>query len=208
MRELNFIFVVLGVIFLSGCASLIAPPPTIAPQKVKAGQYQLDPDHTALIFKVNHLGLSRFVGRFEQVQASLDFDAANPEATRLEALIDISSLDVANDDFAKTLTGRGWFDANAYPQARFVATGLTPKDERHYVLHGNFTLKGITKPLDLEVIFNGGSTVLITGKYSLGFEAHGEFLRSEFGLDRFTNFVGDKVQIEFYGEFQRTKVNP
>jgi len=207
--RLKIFIALMGLLNLSACASLIAPPPSIAPEKIRAGQYQLDPGHTALLFKVSHLGLSTFVGRFNLVEASLDFDATAPENTKLEGLIDINSLDVANDDFAKTLIGAGWFDGAHFPQARFIATSLSVTDENHYLLQGDFTLKGVTHPLDLTVTFNGGSNVLLTGKYSIGFEATGSFLRSDYGLDRYTNFVGDRVRIEFYGEFQRTaKVNP
>ena len=137
------------------------------------------------------------------MKASLDFDAENPSGASLEAIIDISSLDVANDDFAETLTGPGWFDAGRHPEAIFRSTEITVTGETTGTVTGDFTLKGVTQPVTLDVTFNGGDNDPLRGGYAIGFSATGSFNRSEFGVDRFLGPVSDEVEIEIEAEFVR-----
>ena len=187
----------------SSCASLAVPNLSAEPEALRDGAYRLDPAHATLLFKVNHLGLSTYVGRFNEFNAVLDFDAANPEAASLEAVIEVGSLDVNNRPFADTLTGPGWFDAENHPQARFVSNDIEITGDNTGIARGSLTLKGVTRPLDIEIIFNGGANNLLTNAYTIGFDAKTSFNRSDYGMRKFRGFVGDKVRLEFYGEFQR-----
>ena len=107
--------IIVSALALSACSSVFAPllrpDVTAEPVEVEGGEFALDPAHASVIFKIDHLGFSRYVGRFEVLDASLDFDAENPISSRLEAVVDMSSLDIANDEFAAELTGPSWFDA-------------------------------------------------------------------------------------------------
>jgi polyisoprenoid-binding protein YceI len=188
---------------LLGCAALIAPRVSGAPEALRAGAYALDPEHAALLFEVDHLGYSRFIGRFETFDASLDFDPADPAAAQVEALIDIASLDVANDAFARTLTGAGWFDADAFPQARFRSTAIEATGAATGRMIGELTLRGVTAPIALDVRFNGGAQDVLRGGYVVGFSATGAFSRQAFGVDKFEGVVGDRVTIRIEAEFVR-----
>ncbi len=192
-----------ATVALSGCASLLVREPQADPQAIRAGAYALDEAHAAVLFKVTHLGLSTFVGRFERLEASLDFDETDPTGATLEAIIDMTSLDVANDDFAETLMGSGWFDAETYPQAVFRSTRIEKTSETTGKVHGDLTLRGVTKPMTLDVTFNGGARNLLTTRYTLGFSASGTIDRTEFGLDRVAGFVGSDVVLEIHAEFAR-----
>ncbi|MEM9169051.1 MAG: YceI family protein [Pseudomonadota bacterium] len=193
----------LAIFGASACASLVAPNPSSEPAALRSGQYALDTAHAAVLFKIDHLGFSQYVGRFETVDASLDFDAEAPENARLEAIVDVASLDVANDEFAQTLIGPNWFDASAHPQARFVSTTVEITGERTGRVVGDLTLKGVTRPIALDVTFNGGDRDLLRGSYVVGFSATGTFDRTEFGVDRFSGPVGDIVRLEIEAEFER-----
>jgi polyisoprenoid-binding protein YceI len=188
---------------LVGCASMVLPKPKAETTALKAGQYALDRSHAALVFKIDHLGFSQFIGRFERFDARLDFEAGNPEAASVEAVIDVTSLDVANDDFAKTLMNESWFDAKAYPEARFRSTGIEKTSETKGRMTGELTLKGVTKPVTLDVVFNGGDRDLLRGAYVVGFSAKGSFDRGDFGVDKYGGVVGDRVDIEIEAEFER-----
>ncbi len=188
---------------LIGCASLIAPKVRGEPAALRAGAYALDAKHAALLFKVDHLGFSGFVGRFERFDASLDFDAGAVETATVEAIIDIASLDVANDEFAAVLTGGQWFDAATHSQAIFRSTAITKTGENSGRMNGDLTLKGVTRPVALDVTFNGGAQDILRGGYVVGFSARGEISRKEFGVDRFAGIVGDAVAIEIEAEFVR-----
>lgn len=196
----------LSAFALAGCSQLsglLAPDVSQAATALRAGAYENDPAHTALTFEVDHLGLSSFTGRFETIEATLDFDEADPSAAQLDVRIVIDSLDVANPEFRETLLGSGWFDAERFPEARFTSAAIEVTGETTGTVTGNLTLSGVTAPVTLDVIFNGGAMVPLTGKYTLGFDATGTFSRTAFGLDSFTGFVGDEVTIAFSGEFVR-----
>lgn len=184
-------------------AAAIAPEATAERAALKSGAYVLDNSHTAVTFKINHLGFSNYVGRFETVTASLDFDEDDPSSASLEAIIDISSLDVANDDFAETLIGSSWFDSEKFPEAVFRSTGITITGETTGKVLGDLTLKGVTQPVALDVTFNGGDNDPLRGGYAIGFSASGSFNRSDFGITRFLGPVSDEVKIEIETEFVR-----
>ena len=97
MRRPTAILILALAPMLAACASIIAPQAKSDIAALRAGDYALDGDHTAVLFRIDHLGFSDYVGRFEVVDASLIFDDAAPEQSTLEAIVDIASLDVAND---------------------------------------------------------------------------------------------------------------
>ena len=101
------------------------------------------------------------------------------------------------------MRGSGWFDATTFPQAVFRSTAIDMTGENTGRVTGDLTLHGVTRPVILDVTFNGGATDLITGRYTLGFAATGTFKRSEFGVNDYIPAVGDEVQLEIYAEFQR-----
>lgn len=190
-------------LILAACASLIAPNVESGSVALKPGAYELDKNHAALLFKISHSGYSLFVGRFETFGATLDFDADNVAAARVEAIIDVSSLDVANDDFADTLKGAGWFNSAAHPQAVFKSTAIEKTGETTGRMTGDLTLKGVTAPVTLDVTFNGGANDFLRGGYVVGFSAKGSFSRNSFGVDKFEGIVSDNVAIEIEAEFVR-----
>lgn len=195
--------VLLSLIALSACASLVTPKVDAEPEALKPGAYALDETHAALTFKINHLGFSRYVGRFNRFDASLDFDANNPETAQVQAIIEVASLDIANDEFAATLLGPDWFAAEQHPQAVFRSRTVNVTGENQGVMTGDLTLKGVTAPITLDVVFNGGARDLLRGAYVVGFSAKGSFDRTEFGVDRFAGVVGNEVAIEIEAEFIR-----
>lgn len=196
-----FAIALLSSFLLSACVSLITP--TVQPElaKLKAGAYSLDKTHARLLFKVNHLGLSTYVGRFNDFDASLEFDPKDISAAKLSAVIEIGSLDINDAGLKDDLMGRSWFDQSNFPQAVFESTSVRSVEGNDFVFSGRLTWRGMTKPILVTATFNGGANNLLTGKYTLGFSAEVSFSRSEFGMDKFVPLVGDEVVIETYAEF-------
>ena len=188
---------------LGGCAALITPNFTTETSELRAGDYTLDPDHAYLLFRVEHLGLSMVVGRFDEVDATLDFDPDDLAALRLDGVVDMTSIDLDNPDLERRLLGGDWLDAEAHPEARFTTTEVVAGEGGAFVVTGDFTLHGVTLPLELEGRFNGGADNILTGRYTLGFGASGSLSRSAYGIDAFGGLVGDEVGIEIHAEFQR-----
>ena len=203
-RLLHSVASVSLLLILSACASLITPNFTQTLSELRPGQYKLDPEHAYIHFRIEHLGLSTVVGRFNKADASLDFDPQQIDTLELEGLVDMAALDLNNRDLEKRLRGRDWFNTEQFPQASFATTLVTPTSSDTFTIEGNFTLRGISKPLALEARFKGGADNLLTGKYTLGFAASGSFLRSDYGMTSLGALVADEVFVEINAEFQRS----
>ena len=195
----------LGILsgLLPNCSRILTPDQTTEVTEVRAGQYVLDPNHASLIWKLNHLGFSTFIGTFNDFEASLDFDPQDIENASLEVVISTSSLDVDIPEFEEELRGDNWFDVGVYPQAVYRTTSfLESLDEDTFLFAGDLTLLGTTAPVNLEVNFHGGGRNFLTRSYTVGFSGSAKFNRSDFGLDRFTSFgVGDEIDLEIHVEF-------
>ena len=187
-----------------GCAAAFDPTGVERNlERVKAGHYQLDQHHATLLFKVGHMGLSPYVGRFNQFDVDLQFDPTRPIDTVLTAIIDTDSIDVNYPSFASELSGPEWFDSERFPEARFVSTAVRKLGDNRLAIDGELTLMGTTAPVSLEASFLGATPHAITGIYTLGFTASGRFKRSAFGLDNYIPVVDDEVTIELYLELKR-----
>jgi polyisoprenoid-binding protein YceI len=203
----RFSLIAASSVLLMSCERLITPDFETEVTEMRSGAYTLDPDHASLSFKVNHLGFSTYLGRFNDFDASLDFDPENVANSSVEVIVDMASLDVNNPEFAEDLRGDSWFDVENYPQAIYRSTGLVETiDEDSFVFAGDLTFMGETHPVNLNVNFHGGGRNFLTRRYTLGFSADTTFLRSEWGMDTFTSFgVGDEVELEIHVEFQEAE---
>lgn len=201
MRRLSI--VLLCSAFLVSCDRLLTPDFNTDITELRGGAYTLDPDHATLLWKINHLGFSTFIGRFNDFDASLDFDPENIEDASLEVVINTAGLDINNEEFAEELRGDAWFNVEQFPQAVFRTTNFVEAiDEDTFIFQGDLTLLGVTEPLNLEINFHGGGRNFLTRSYTVGFSASAEFQRSVYGLDRFTSFgVGDDIELEIHVEF-------
>ena len=188
---------------LASCANLLTPDVKATPEALRPGAYELDQAHAALVFRIGHMGFSDFIGRFDNFDASLDFDANSPESARLEAIVDMTSLSLPDEAFAETLMGPGWFDSDTYPQAIFRSTDITVTSETTGQVTGKLTLHGETRPITLDVTFNGGALDALRGAYVTGFSATGSFNRSDFGIRKYVGPVSDEVTLLIEVEFLR-----
>ena len=191
------------IISLSACGYLVQPKVKTGIVHLEPGAYQIDKLHTSVLFKINHMGMSTFVGRFNSVDASLEFNPAHMEKAKLSAVINIASIDVNNSELAETLRGSSWFDADKYPQALFTTTSVEMVSESRAKFSGTLTLHGVTAPIVLDVVFNGGGDNMLTGRYTVGFTAVTSFKRSQFGIDYLVPAIGDDVNVEVFAEFQK-----
>jgi polyisoprenoid-binding protein YceI len=196
--------IIISMLFVtSSCVSWLQPTLNQDIVEIQAGEYKLDKDHAALLFKINHMGFSSYVGRFNEFDVSLDFDPNNIENSRIEAVIDMRSIDVNNPDFAATISGTAWLDTQRFPQAVFRSLFVKKTDDEQLLVRGELTFLGITKEVTMMAKLNGAANNPLTRQYTLGFAANLRFNRSEFGLKKFIPVVGDEVNIEIHSEFQR-----
>ena len=204
IRLLCSLAILVGLSVVSGCASLVTPNYTQELTELRSGQYVLDPEHTYIHFRIEHLGLSTIVGRFNSADAVLDFDPLDTASLNLEGFVDVASIDLNNRDLEDRLRGVDWFNTDRFPQASFTTQSVTPQSANTFLIQGSFDLRGIEKPMTLEATFKGGADNLLTGKYTLGFAANSSFLRSDYEIDGFGALLADEVFIEIHAEFQKS----
>lgn len=186
-----------------------AARPVAAPD-TPAGDYTLDKHHADLTFRVNHLGFSFYMARFATFDARLQFDPGRPAMSHVEATVDVTSLELDNPPagFKDMLLGKEWFDAVRFPKITFVSTKIELTGANAARINGNFTLHGVTRPLILDAVYNGGYAGHPMDPHArIGFSARGSLSRSEFGMaygvpaPGTTMGVGDKVEFVIEAEF-------
>ena len=196
-------------------AALLVPLPIAAQELTPpvAGAFQLDLGHTRLLFRVNHLGFSNYTAFFRDVTGTLAFDPENPAAMTLQATVQTGSVETMYPDpaydFNATLAGPDLLDAAQFPQITFVSTAVVVTGENTADVTGDLTLHGVTKPVTLAVIYNGGygHFPMDPSGARIGFSATGSLLRSDFGMGYGVPVPGsefgvsDKVEIIIETEF-------
>lgn len=180
---------------------------------VPAGIYRLDKAHASLLFRVNHLGFSNYTARFTRFDAELTFDPQAPEAAHVSATVDTTSLetDFPNPeviDFNATLQDETWLDTKKHPEMTYHSRRIEMTGENTARIHGDLTLRGVTRPLALTATFNGGyAGHPMDPQARIGFSATGTLQRSEFGMTYgipepgSSMGVGDQVEIIIEVEF-------
>ena len=208
--------------FIAGvaCAALLIAASLRADAAIKpvatpvpASTYSLDKAHASLIFRVSHLGFSNWTGRFANWDAKLTLDPKNPEKGHVEATIDPNSLssDHPPKGFLEELRGVQFLNAPKFPLMTFKSTKVTMTGRNTADVTGDFGMHGITKPVTLQVTFNGGwaKMPLDTGGARAGFSADGSLNRADFGIayglppKGATMGVGDLVTFHIEAEFSQ-----
>lgn len=201
---------VLPLLALLFAAPLIAQPaspaaiPGVAdPGRVVAGTYKVDPAHTQIGWKVNHLGFSHFDGFFADSTGTLVIDPRRPETAKLSITIPIGKVVTTSAALDKHLRSADFFDAAKYPTATFTSTRVEPQGRRARIT-GNLTLHGVTRPLVLDAQFVGaGNSPRGNKALTVGFEATTRFNRSDFGITYAAPAVGDAVELQINAAFER-----
>ncbi|MBY0301792.1 MULTISPECIES: YceI family protein [Sphingomonas] len=184
-------------------AQMAAAPamPGAPTTRVAAGTYQVDPAHTQVTWEVNHMGFSMLQGQFGASGGSITIDPAKPAQTKVDVTFAIADLSVTSSQFATHLKSKDFFDVAANPNARFVSTAVTPRGANRATMTGNLTIKGITKPVTLDVTFVGAGANPMTKKLNFGFRAMGTIKRSDFGLGMAVPIVSDEVKLTVNAAF-------
>ena len=175
--------------------------------QVEPGTYAIDPIHSTVGFEVEHLGISRFRGRFRDFSGSLRFDESG-ELTGVEGEIEVTSVDVREEMLAQHLRSEEFFWTERYPKARFSATRIERTGEGRWRVEGNFELRGATHPVALDVELRG-ATVDMQGKPRVSLAAQGALDRKQWGLswdatlENGTKVLGDEVTLVLEVEAQK-----
>lgn len=170
-----------------------------------SGTYKLETSHSQLIFSIRHIGLTDYYGRFDKMSGTLNFNANQPEHSAVSITIDTSSVDTPSDRLNTELKSPSTFDTAHFPQATFKSTALKRSDATHGTITGDLTIRNVTKPVTLEVTFNGTELNPLDNGRALGFHATTIIKRSDFGITGMVwePLVGDDVKLTIEAMFQR-----
>ncbi|MET0293643.1 MAG: YceI family protein [Phenylobacterium sp.] len=182
----------------------LAAPKSRDPAKIPAGDYVLDSRHASLGMKIAHMGgFSNFAMRFDKLQGGFTYDPANPTATQVTVTVDPRSIHTGVPGFDETLAGDGYLKAAKYPAITFVSRQLDIQAEGQGKLTGDLTFLGKTKPVTLDVTFNGVGPGLLGAGTRMGFSGVGVVKKSDFDMHAADMFTGDEVKLDFEVEFTK-----
>jgi len=156
-----------------------------------ADKYKIDPVHTTVNFKVQHMGAGRFVGRFNETSGSLEWDDADPSKSKIEVEVNVDSVDTNNKKRDEHLKSPTFFSAKQFAKITFKSTKIE-KDGDKFKVTGDLTLHGETHPVTTGFEITGKGKDM--QKHDLvGGEAVFKIKRSEWGMKEFAEAVGDEV---------------
>lgn len=181
-------------------SAAVADGPGTDLSKATSGVYEIDPSHTNVIWGINHMGFSTYYGRFNKIEGTLNFDAKAPEKSKLDVTINPASVDTNNEKLQAELVSPQWFDTAKYPRITFVSTKIEKLNATGGKVTGDLTLHGVTKPVTLDVTFNGVGANPIMKVEQLGFAAKGKIKRSDFNVSQYLPMVGDEVELTIASE--------
>lgn len=168
--------------------------------------YDIDPVHTRVVFAVDHAGYSRAIGTLSGSHGSLHFDPQDWTTARLEVELPLAGLDLGDERWNQASLGPGFLDAGRHPVANFVSNTVEPLDDGRALVHGSLTLRGVTRPLTLDVRLNSMRRYpLPPFRPTAGFSASGVLQRSEFGSTAWQSLVGDQVHLQIEAEATRIR---
>lgn len=175
---------------------------SLASMSTQASDFKFDTVHTQVFFSISHVGYSHSTGRVAVKSGFFSFDDGDWSKSKVDAAIDIASLDMGNAGWSDKLKSQ-FFDASTYPTAHYVSKSVQKTGDKTGIVHGELTLLGKTVPVDLQLTFNRQGVDGYTMKYIAGFSANAMLKRSAFGMTRADKDIGDDVTIHMEVEGDR-----
>ncbi|MDO1444800.1 YceI family protein [Rhodocytophaga aerolata] len=197
MKKVTFLF-----------AFVMAMSLSVVAQKTS---WQIDPAHSKIGFTVTHLVISEVEGSFKKVDAKMVSTKPDFTDSQIEFSADVNSIDTENEDRDKHLKSADFFDAANHDKIKFVSKTFKKVSGNEYKLTGDLTIKGVTKPVTLDVVY-GGTAKDPYGNTKAGFKVNGKISRKEYGLTWNTlteaggAVVGDEVELVGKIQLQQIKL--
>ncbi|WKD32411.1 YceI family protein [Streptomyces xanthophaeus] len=166
------------------------------------GDYVIDPAHSSIGFTVRHAMVTNVRGAFTEHEGTLHLDGADPARSTASIDVKIASVDTGIADRDGHLRSGDFFDAETFPLMTFRSTEARQLGGDTYRITGELTIKDVTRPLSIDLEFNGSATDAY-GNERVGFEGSTEILRSDWGLtwnaalEAGGVMVSDKVKLTF-----------
>ncbi|MFD9212991.1 YceI family protein [Streptomyces sp. NPDC087659] len=167
-----------------------------------SGTYAIDPAHSSIGFTVRHAMVTNVRGTFSDHEGTLQLDGSDPSRSAATIDVKIASIDTGIADRDGHLRSGDFFDVETFPVMAFRSTTAEQLGGEKYRISGDLTIKDVTRPLSIDLEFNGTATD-VYGNERVGFEGSAEILRSDWGLtwnaalETGGVMVSDKVKLNF-----------
>ncbi|HTO17463.1 MAG TPA: YceI family protein [Edaphocola sp.] len=179
---------------------------------MKTTKWLLDPAHSELTFKIKHLMISNVSGAFRNFRAKVETEGTDFSKAKISLTAEMNSISTNNEQRDAHLRNSDFFEVEKFPQMHFTSTGIEQTDYESFNLHGNLTIKGVTKPVKLNMDYNGLVKDL-QGQEKAGFLVSGKIKRSDWGinlnvaLETGGLMLGEEVRIQSEVQFIRQEAN-
>lgn len=185
MRKLvpaAFLILAAGSVALVAAGTRPASPAPVV-ERGQAAVFEVDAVHSSLIFKIQHVGVSNFYGRFNDYSGTFSINPENLSASSIEVTVKADSVDSGNEGRDGHLRNPDFFNTKQFPDLTFKSTSISKgEDEGEYLLKGELTVLGVTKPIEATLRVVGERDVGGRMGYRAGIEAVFAFKRSDFGM--------------------------
>lgn len=172
-------------------AATVAASVGFSSYNLNAAEYTVDPTHTFITFKVQHLGVSWLQGRFNDISGSFNYDADNSAASNVKMTVKTASVDSNHAERDKHLRSDDFLDTDKYPTASFQSTGFDGA-----TLKGDLTLHGVTAPISIAVT-KVGEGKDPWGGYRAGFTGTYNLKRADFDISYNLGPAAEVVEMQF-----------
>ncbi|WP_336714341.1 YceI family protein [Arthrobacter sp. USHLN218] len=167
-----------------------------------SGEWRFDPAHTRIGFSTRHAMVTKVRGAFNDFDGVIRADVENPSNSSVRLTIKVASIDTRNAQRDEHLRTNDFFDAPNYPEITFRSTHIDQVEDRNYIVNGDLTIRGVTKPVAVPIEFIGVERDP-AGNLRAGFEGSRRIDRQAFGvkwntaLDSGGVLVSDRILLEF-----------
>ncbi|MBI5433649.1 MAG: YceI family protein [Planctomycetes bacterium] len=156
---------------------------------VAGATYEIDGVHSSVLFRIKHLGVSYFYGRFNEVTGSFVYDEAKPETSSIQVEVATASVDTGHDGRDQHLQSPDFFNAAEHPKLTFKSKEVKKSKDGKLSVTGDLTLHGVTKPVTADVEFVGAGDRGQMGNKA-GFETTFTIKREDFGMTKMLGETG------------------
>ena len=157
--------------------------------------YKVDPVHTTAIFRVKHLGVTYFYGRFNETTGTFTLNTEDPSQMLFDVQIKTESVDTNATNRNNHLKSPDFFNAKQFPTISFKSKSVQSSGENMYTVAGELTLHGVTKPITVQMEFVGQGDKGPRFGYRAGFDVTFTIKRSDYGMNFMQGMLGDEVRI-------------
>ncbi|MGL4860148.1 MAG: YceI family protein [Enterobacteriaceae bacterium] len=175
--------------------ALVASATLFASANASAATYKIDNEgnHASIVFRIQHLGYSWIYGMFKDFSGTFNFDPANPSADSVNVLIKTDSVDTNHAERDKHLRSADFLNVKKNPEAHFQSTKVTKQGD-DYLIDGNLTLNGVTKPIQINAKLVGAGPDP-WGKERAGFIGTTKFKMKEFKIEKDLGPASQEVEL-------------